>query len=163
MDESTGKPILLTVLSKVVLIIMILLGSVFLKANFVDGQLDGIIRQYYSTGETKFITEYKDGKIDGDHVMYRIDSSFQFRRTYKNDSLVNELLYDSLGNITDHYILVEDRLEKNDTVTTFTFNILNPYFENYGIGIYSRDSMNVIDTLFSIYDRRQRVFCNYRE
>ncbi len=124
------------------------LGNLTLRANYIDSKLVGTNTEYYLNGSVKWYTEYSDGKKVGDHVMYDENKNILVERTYISDSLINEFEYDSIGNINGHYINVQDIITKAEQTTTFTFNCLNPYFEEFGIEILSIDSNDEMDTLF---------------
>lgn len=132
------------------------IGNLVLIANYLDGELDGTNTEYYSNGKIKWLTEYSQGKKVEKHLMYSEDSTLLIERSYFADSIIDEFKYDSLGRISDHYIIVMDSITRTDLKTTFTFSAINAHYDSFGISIVSIDSNNEMDTLFQrIVDEAQ--------
>ena len=68
-------------------------GILVREANFLDGLLDGPVREYYKTGQLKKETFYKSDKRDGPEKEYYPNGTLQFERLYENGQLITSQQY----------------------------------------------------------------------
>ena len=55
-----------------------------MEANFKDGDLHGLYKDWHSNGVQANIGQYKEGKEDGLWVLWSKDGSSQIKKIYKN-------------------------------------------------------------------------------
>jgi len=60
------------------------------RANYKDGEYDGLFEEFYENGQLKIRVNYIDGKEDGLYEEFDIDGNLTETETYRNGELVEE-------------------------------------------------------------------------
>jgi antitoxin component YwqK of YwqJK toxin-antitoxin module len=63
-------------------------GTVVMETNYINGELTGIVKEFYKTGELYIEGYYKDGKNTGEWKIYNIDGEVDTIEIYRNDTLI---------------------------------------------------------------------------
>jgi antitoxin component YwqK of YwqJK toxin-antitoxin module len=59
-----------------------------METNYIKGELTGIVKEFYKTGELYIEGYYKDGKNTGEWKIYNIDGEVDTIEIYRNDTLI---------------------------------------------------------------------------
>lgn len=65
-------------------------GTLMFRANYKDGEYDGLFEEFYENGQLKIRVNYIDGKEDGLYEEFDIDGNLTETETYRNGELVEE-------------------------------------------------------------------------
>lgn len=92
-------------------------GEIKSRSIFIADFEEGLSKEYYKNGDIRGEIEISKGKWEGDYKEYYSNGNLSMITTYKNDSAIAYIEYDSLGNkveeVRDGVFVLKDSLDWN--------------------------------------------------